>query len=834
MNIPQSVILEKLDEQPIVGWSHRPGQEWVELAYETVPARDQALNEVITFSDYDQTLTPIKSRRIGGPEVFIQLVNVPQNRNAEYEIREVFAEYGYISDIAPVTYTDSKTDKWSRRWNLILNVPEDTDFIMHPIIKIVGCDVAVFWQGGTPVCSICFTKGHYSQRCSPNHRRKAYKKRKDRLIPTPRLSNEKQQLIKAAKKKSEEEGMSLVDAIAEVALAKGQMTEETIQSVKAASDALTLVARLQAEGAAEETVTRQEAELQSQISLANRGYAQLPTEQEFTVVKSAGQQRRERKAKTPQPTSPPHTSPQPSSSRTPRPSTPTNKHPQSQPTTPSKGGARKRQRLERRSNVTQDACCQYLYQVASVSIRDVEKVWKMTPSQYDEYKMTWDAKTYKNMSDWERKYKPVTFVPSDAGIKAQRGRSPSPTPRPTNPSPPKTSEKPNLFSIHKKNPVPTTSTAKLRIVEGAPPITVQFQVEGPLTPGQFTHGTVKIARKARISELKKEIEITIGRKDFFLMFMGYRLAMGDMVGERIREGQKVFVIGSWNTKDPQPAKPKSKQSDQGFNLSIGAPERHTTLQYIVTESTLGSSVQDQVATALNLKEYEPIITFKHNPIALNKTLNGQGINATSHLSLSTVTNMKLHVHYNLSDKPYTYDVIIPFNKTGYDLRARVAKKVNILKGHDFQIINSIGDPISDSSLLRTVTQDGSHLAIANMDGEADINLDSESDDEMEVDPIEAKNIRLQFKDAEGHLCKADFEFDITDKTVQHLYEEVKEYFVAEDNETSGKLFTLKYNFTHMRLTDKITDIVEDPNHCVFDVEWGKALTSASQEAIVIS
>src|SRR5438128_12012914 len=141
-----------------------------------------------------------------------------------------------------------------------------------------------------------------------------------------------------------------------------------------------------------------------------------------------------------------------------------------------------------------------------------------------------------------------------------------------------------------------TSTAKLRIVEGAPPITVQFQVEGPLTPGQFTHGTVKIARKARISELKKEIEITIGRKDFFLMFMGYRLAMGDMVGERIREGQKVFVIGSWNTKDPQPAKPKSRQSDQGFNLSIGAPERHTTLQYIVTESTLGSSVQDQVAT----------------------------------------------------------------------------------------------------------------------------------------------------------------------------------------------------------------------------------------------
>ena len=711
----------------------------------------------------------------------------------EYEIREVFAEYGYISDIAPVTYTDSKTDKWSRRWNLILNVPEDTDFVMHPIITLVGCDVAVFWQGGTPVCSICFTKGHYSQRCSPNHRRKAYKKRKDRLIPTPRLSNEKQQLIKAAKRKSEEEGMTLLDAVAEVALEKGQMTEETIQSVKAASDALTLIAQLQAEGTAEETVTRQEAEIQSQISLANRGYAQLPTEQEFTVVKSAGQQRRERKqTKTPQPTSPPRTPPQPASSRTPRPSTPTNKHPQSQPTTPSKGGARKRQRLERRSNVTQDACCQYLYQVASVSIKDVEKVWKMTPSQYDEYKMTWDAKTYKNMSDWERKYKPVTFVPSDAGIKAQRGRSPSPTPRPTNPSPPKTSEKPNLFAINKKNPIPTTPTAKYRVVEGDRRITVQFSIEGVQTPGQFTHGTVTLAKKARISELKKEIELLIDRKDFFLLFMGYRLAQGDMVGERLREGQKVQVIGSWNTKDPQIAKPKSKQPDREFNLSIGAPERRTTLQYTVTDSTLGNSIQDQVANALKLKDYEPIITFKHNPIALNKTLNEQGISATSHLTLSTVTNLRLHVHYNISDKPQIYVILIPFNKTGYNLRAKVAKKLPMLKGLDFQILNSIGDPIPDDRLLRTVTQDDAHLVIANTYGETEFNLDSDSDeDEMDIDPIETDYVRLHFKDAQGNLRKADMPFKHEGKTVQELYDEVREYFLAEDNETSGKLFTLK-------------------------------------------
>src|SRR5437879_4622444 len=98
---------------------------------------------------------------------------------------------------------------------MILNIPDETDFIMHPIIMVVGCDVAVFWQGGTPVCSICFTKGHYLQRCNPNYRQKAYKKKKDRLLPTPQLSNDKQQVIKEAKKKAEEEGMSLLEAVAE-------------------------------------------------------------------------------------------------------------------------------------------------------------------------------------------------------------------------------------------------------------------------------------------------------------------------------------------------------------------------------------------------------------------------------------------------------------------------------------------------------------------------------------------------------------------------------------------------------------------------------------------
>src|SRR5438128_4628678 len=468
--------------------------------------------------------------------------------------------------------------------------------------------------------------------------------------------------------------------------------------------------------------------------------------------------------------------------------------------------------------------------------KDVEKIWCMTPSQYAEYKLTWDPKTYKNITDWEHTHQPVVFDPSEVGIKASRGRSPSPPPSSSNPSPPTASERPNLYSRSKKQAVPTTPTAKFKMTDGDRRITINFSVENPSTPGLFTHGTVKLAKKALISELKREIQHLIDRGDFFLMFMGYRLASGDMVGERLRDGNKVLVIGSWNTKDPQPAKPKAKQPDREYNLSISAPERRTTLQYTVTDSTLGSSVQEQVANALNLKEYEPILTSRKNPIALNKTLKEQGFDATTKLQLSTVTNLLVHILYNVSNQPQKLSFPIAFNKTGYELRARVAKRLPMLKGTDFQLLNSIADRIPDDRMLKTIIDDDAQLVIS-LNGQTDFNIeqDLESDeDEMDIDSIADKDIRVHFKGPSGDTLKADFQFEYKGKTVQDLYDAVKEYFLAEDNETTGKPFIIKYNFHHMRLTDKLEDVITDTKHIVFDVEWGKDFTSASKEAIVIS
>src|SRR5438128_475785 len=180
IQIPQSVILKRLDEEPIVGWSFRSKQEWVELAYDTIQLRDIALFKEVSFPGYEQKVKPVKARRIGGSEICIQLVNVPLNRQVEQPIREAFATYGIVSDLAAVIYVDS-TNKWSRRWNLILNVPEGSYLPMAPLITIYGCEVALFWQNAKPVCTICFTVGHYSQDCNTYFRGKASKRKHDKL-----------------------------------------------------------------------------------------------------------------------------------------------------------------------------------------------------------------------------------------------------------------------------------------------------------------------------------------------------------------------------------------------------------------------------------------------------------------------------------------------------------------------------------------------------------------------------------------------------------------------------------------------------------------------------
>ena len=95
------------------------------------------------------------------------------------------------------------------------------------------------------------------------------------------------------------------------------------------------------------------------------------------------------------------------------------------------------------------------------------------------------------------------------------------------------------------------------------------------------------------------------------------------------------------------------------------------------------------------------------------------------------------------------------------------------------------------------------------------------------------NLSVYTKDAAGNDCKADAPFELAGKMVQDLYEAAKEYFIAEDNETSGKTFTLKNDFHLMRLTDKVEDVIKG-SHPVFSVEWGTAITADSQEAIVIS
>ena len=823
LNIPQDVILAKLDQEPIVGWSYRQGQEWVELAYETTPLRDEALNHTVYFEGYEDTVTPVKARRIGGSEIFIELVNVPQNRAAEDQMREALSLYGYVSDMAPVIYVDS-TSKWSRRWNAILNIPEEHDLIMHPIIKVVGCEVVMFWQGSDPACTICFTKGHYSQDCNSKHRRRANKKRKDKLMPAPLLSDEKQRVIKDAKKRSEEDGITLVEAVAAIAVERKQLTADQIDAIRNTTDVLALIARLQLQGADNEVSTREEISKEAQINLANKGLATLPDEDDdFIEVKSQKQIREERK-KQKNPSQPTPTQ-RPPQQQPPRSTTPTTKHPRTTPNTPSKGGERKKPRLDKRSKVSQEEACAYYHLVLASKKKDVEKIWKMTPSEYLAFKASWEPKQYKNMSDWVRKER--SFDPSALGIESQRGKSPEPTPVPTNP-PQASSSTGKLFWRNQKEAIHVNPEAKLAVTHPEQEIEVTFTFEDPENPGSILEGKEKIQMKAKFWELKNKIKEKLGREDFFFLFKGYRIGLQDRIGERLRDRNKIMLVGSWTTKDPQIASNKAKsqaeQYTKNIRLRISCEEFHKQVQGDFPDNTTGIAIQEFVAHSVGWKAHEPIVTYKDNPINLGQTLRQQGITGSSILKLSNLKYLAITVFYHTKAGRQTTKIYIPNNRNVVELKATLVKRIPYLKGKYFDVHDNEDEPFSDETMIRTKVQDGGGLAISLKNGGP---IDGEEED-MVIDEEHEGQISITWGFMSTRQTKW-LDFDFNDKTGQELYEAIKK-FLDEAKLLQGE-FTMTYQFHPIRLSDKLN--WEGKQDMPVTINWGKSYVNPTQIATII-
>ena len=839
--IPQSVIKARLlSMDEIVGWSFRENQDWVELAYEVTKVRDQALTEDVSFAGYTDIIKPVKARRIGGSEVFIQLANVPQNRKVEYQIREIFAQFGYLADLAPVLYTGSD-DKWSCRWNLILNIPEGSYLAVPSIIHLFGHEVCVFWQGCPSVCSICFSEGHFSQHCSDAFRRKAYKKKMAALIPAPIISNSRQKVIEEAQAMVAEQNITLTDALATIADNRGKLGDNAAASLLATARSLEEAAKVTSKAldqqiveafqAEEEEVflTQKQATRQAQIMLANQGFAELPpAEDDFVEVKSRRQIQREKKQqKDPKPTP-----------KAPRPSTPTQskRNSPSTPTTPSRTREQKRQRKEqKRTKVTQDICCAYFHRILSRPKKPVEQIWNMSPSQYVEFREKLEANLYHKMADWERR-RPVdfSFDPKDIGIESERGRSPSPPPvtpeaSTSGTSHPKTPTKGKLFRKNADNPLLINPAAKLKVENPKQEINIAVTVEDERQPGRIIELPIRMEMGRKIGALKEVVFGKLGRKDFFFLNQGFRLAHNEYIGERLRNNSKVLVVGAWNTTDPQVAsKARAKKVDnqktKTIRLRISAPERNRELAADFEENTLGLAIQEFVATALKMEPYQPIVVHRGNVIANDRTLKDQKIDGTTKLTLSSNVNFFITVQYKtLKELGATTNIIIPNNKNVFETKAACVRHIQILKGQEFDLLDHKGEVMNDDAMINTKVRDRGIIGIYLKDGQA---VDALDDDGMDVDIPPEGHLTVRYNDKKDSF---DLKFDPKNKTGADLHKAIKE--TLSQKGLGDKEFVIKHNFHILSLKEPL-DHWEQPYYAA-EIQWGSTYTYGSNIATII-
>jgi hypothetical protein len=852
LSVPQGVIRRRVKQETIRGWSYRKGQDWVELAYKTVKLRDEAINKEVSFPGYEATLTPIKARRIGGSEVFIELVNVPQSDGVDQDIREVFAEWGVISDIAPVVYVDDDDEDeneeyWSRRWNLILNIAEGTVLPIPPLFSIRKCEVAAFWQGSRKVCTICFTVGHYSQNCNPNYRAKSWQRRREALQPAQPIATDNQRIMAKAYKKVEETNLTLTEALVEVAKEQATQTKDVLESINKTADSLQAVAgsltkeipntfeQILVQENQDRIVSRQEAEHDSQIRLAARGYAELPKqppdEQAFVQVRSRKAILAEKKAEAERNRT---NLPQPSQPLTPpRPTTPNNKHARSNPSTPNQGGQRKKTKfIETRSRLTQEACCQYFFTTLSRPPKEIAQIWALTPSEYSHYREAMDKTLYKNAVNWERRNErdgPITFDPREAGITIERGKSPPPAIPVETDSPSKAPEKGRAFANHQRARLPSTPTEKLKVSE--PKKEIELRVSYENSKGAIEEKNVRIAMGSYIRDLKQVINKFLGRKDFMLVNQQYRLNGNERIGERLRNGNRVMVVGAWNVKDPQvrttlpQARPVNENTKLRLRLSCEGKSKE--LQGEFSENTTGITVQEFVADALKLEAFEPIITHQGHYLDLNRSLKDQGIDGKAKLIVSSNVNMLIRIQYVTRKALATTTVTIPNNKLVIELKARIVNKIPILKDQAFDVFNVDQDQIRVDSPVNTVVKSGGMLAVGLKNNAA---VDALDDEEMDTDSLPPNHIRIHYNDSTNTPVQADLEFTPEGSTGKDLKEHI-EAFMSHDEKLDGRPFVMKFEFHLVKLNEPLDHWSK--KSLPLEIIWGEDYSSASTSVIVV-
>ena len=179
--VDHTALLQYADNHPLIkGLTYRPTGNWVEFYTRTAEDRNTLLKATHNVKGAD--LIPIEARKIAGSRVFLQMANVNPCADDE-EIRvatRIFLKpYGRVEKMAPVLCKNSNLT--TRRWNIILIVPDGWRLYMQPVAKILGIETLFYWKGQPSVCQYCLIKGHWSSQCNSDTRAQSFIRKQNRL-----------------------------------------------------------------------------------------------------------------------------------------------------------------------------------------------------------------------------------------------------------------------------------------------------------------------------------------------------------------------------------------------------------------------------------------------------------------------------------------------------------------------------------------------------------------------------------------------------------------------------------------------------------------------------
>jgi hypothetical protein len=251
------------------------------------------------------------------------------------------------------------------------------------------------------------------------------------------------------------------------------------------------------------------------------------------------------------------------------------------------------------------------------------------------------------------------------------------------------------------------------------------------------------------------------------------------------------------------------------------------LQGEFSENTTGITVQEFVADALKLEAFEPIITHQGHYLDLNRSLKDQGIDGRAKLIVSSNVNLLIRIQYVTRKALETTTVTVPNNKLVSELKARIARKIPILKDQAFEVFNTDQDQLRIDSPVNTVVKSGGMLAVGLKNNAA---VDALDDEEMDTDSLPPDHIRIHYNDGNDTPTQANMEFTLVGSTGKDLKEYIEAY-MAHDDRLYGRPFIMKYEFHLVKLNEPLDHWSKQL--LPVEIVWGEDYSSASTSVIVV-